>query len=43
MNLRELFEAQQKLDKRIVSEKGLQGHDLLDKKILALQVDIRRD
>lgn len=40
MNLQPLFEAQAKLDKRIVEEKGLQGQDLLDKKILALQVEL---
>lgn len=40
MNLSKLFEMQSVLDKRIVEEKGLQGQDLLDKKILALQVEL---
>ena len=40
MNLSKLFEAQKKLDDRIVKEKGLEGQDLLDKKILALQVEL---
>lgn len=40
MNLSKLFEAQKKLDDRIVEEKGLQGQDLLDEKILALQVEL---
>ena len=40
MNLQPLFETQAKLDKRIVEKKGLQGQDLLDKKILALQVEL---
>lgn len=40
MNLQKLFEIQAKLDKKIVEEKGLQGQDLLDKKILALQVEL---
>lgn len=40
MNLSKLFEAQRKLDERIVKEKGLEGQDLLDKKILALQVEL---
>lgn len=40
MNLSKLFEAQKKLDNRIVEEKGLQGEDLLDEKILALQVEL---
>lgn len=39
MDLSKLFETQKRLDKRIVEEKGLEGQDLLDKKILALQVD----
>lgn len=39
MNLEKLFATQKKLDERIVKEKGLQGQDLLDKKILALQVE----
>ena len=40
MNLQPLFETQAKLDKRIVEKKGLQGQDLLDKKILSLQVEL---
>lgn len=40
MNLNNLFEIQDKLDKYIVKEKGLEGQDLLDKKILALQVEL---
>lgn len=40
MNLSKLFEAQKKLDDRIVKEKGLEGQDLLDKKILALLVEL---
>lgn len=40
MNLAPLFEAQRKLDEKIVKEKGLEGQYLLDKKILALQVEL---
>ena len=40
MNLSKLFEMQRKLDERIIEEKGLQGQNLLDKKILALQVEL---
>src|SRR5690625_2038703 len=40
MNLNKLFEAQRKLDERIVKEKGLENEDLLDKKILALLVEL---
>lgn len=40
MNLSKLFEMQRKLDERIVREKGLEGHNLLAKKILALQVEL---
>ncbi len=40
MNQNNLFEIQDKLDKHIVKEKGLEGQDLLDKKILALQVEL---
>ena len=40
MNLQKLFKTQAELDKKIVEEKGLQGQDLLDKKILALQVEL---
>src|SRR5690625_2830962 len=40
MNLNKLFEAQRKLDERIVKEKGLENEDLLDKRILALLVEL---
>jgi len=40
MNLTKLFEMQKVLDDRIVAEKGLQGVDLLDKKILALLTEL---
>ena len=40
MNLSKLFKIQKQLDDRIVKEKGLEGQDLLDKKILALQVKL---
>lgn len=40
MNWERLFKAQAELDKHIEQEKGLQGQDLLDKKILALQVEL---
>ncbi len=40
MKLDRLFEMQAKLDDHIVKEKGLEGQDLLDKKILALQVEL---
>lgn len=40
MNLSKLFEIQAVLDNRIVEEHNLQGVDLLDKKILALQVEL---
>lgn len=40
MNLNSLFKKQQELDKHIVKEKGLEGQELLDKKILALQVEL---
>lgn len=40
MNLNKLFELQRKLDEHIVKEKGLEGQDLLPKKILALQVEL---
>jgi len=39
MNLTELFQIQGKLDERIIKQHGLEGQDLLDKKILALQVE----
>ena len=40
MNLTELFQIQKKLDERIIKQHGLEGQDLLDKKILALQVEL---
>lgn len=40
MDLTKLFKAQKELDDRIVKEKGLEGQYLLDKKILALQVEL---
>lgn len=40
MNLTKLFKTQAELDKKILEGKGLQGQDLLDKKILALQVEL---
>lgn len=40
MNLTKLFETQKLLDERIVKEKGLEGIDLLPRKILALQVEL---
>ncbi|WP_121605535.1 dUTP diphosphatase [Virgibacillus sp. Bac332] len=40
MNLNKLFPIQKELDTRIEREKGLEGQDLLDKKILALQVEL---
>src|SRR5690606_208860 len=40
MNLTKLFELQRKLDEHIIKEKGLDGEDLLPKKILALQVEL---
>lgn len=40
MNLNKLFQIQSGLDYHIVKEKGLEGQDLLDKKILALQVEL---
>jgi len=40
MNLNKLFPLQKELDERIMKEKGLEGQDLLDKKILALQVEL---
>ncbi|WP_121614767.1 dUTP diphosphatase [Virgibacillus halodenitrificans] len=40
MNLQKLFQIQKQLDDRIVKEHGLEGQDLLDKKILALQVEL---
>lgn len=40
MNLSKLFKKQKKLDDHIIAEKGLQGLDLLDKKILALLTEL---
>ncbi|WP_158738645.1 dUTP diphosphatase [Alteribacillus sp. YIM 98480] len=40
MNLKPLFEEQRELDEKIVKQKGLEGQDLLPKKILALQVEL---
>lgn len=40
MNLDKLMTIQADLDKHIEVKKGLQGQDLLDKKILALQVEL---
>ncbi|WP_078579872.1 dUTP diphosphatase [Salipaludibacillus agaradhaerens] len=40
MNLDELFAMQKELDADIVKRKGLEGQDLLTKKILALQVEL---
>lgn len=40
MNLAKLFEMQKELDDYIVETKGLQGEDLLPRKILALQVEL---
>ncbi|QAS52401.1 dUTP diphosphatase [Halobacillus litoralis] len=40
MNLKKLFEIQGGLDAHIVKEKGLEGQDLLPRKILALQVEL---
>jgi len=40
MNLQPLFETQEMLDQRIKEQKGLKDADLLDKKVLALQVEL---
>src|SRR5690625_461420 len=40
MNLEKLFKIQAELDKRILDKHNLHGEDLLDKKILALQVEL---
>lgn len=40
MNFQRLFATQKTLDDRIVKEKELDGQDLLDEKILALQVEL---
>ncbi|WP_055747638.1 dUTP diphosphatase [Brevibacillus choshinensis] len=40
MNLKAFFEKQRQLDKYIIKKKGLEGQDLLQNKILALQVEL---
>lgn len=40
MSLSKLFEAQKALDERIIEEKGLQGHNLIPKKVLALITEL---
>lgn len=40
MKVKDLFDVQRKLDERIVREKGLEGQDLLPRRILALQVEL---
>lgn len=40
MELKELFEMQKKLDEHIIKEKGLEGQNLLPRKMLALQVEL---
>ena len=40
MNLTKLFEAQRTLDERIIEEKGLQGQNLIPKKVLALITEL---
>lgn len=40
MELKELFEMQMKLDEHIIKEKGLEGQDLMNNKILALHVEL---
>ena len=40
MNLTKMFKIQKEQDERIVKEKDLKGVDLLDKKILSLQVEL---
>lgn len=40
MNLKRLFQIQEELDDAIVEKKGLQGHNLLPERILALQVEL---
>jgi len=40
MDWKALFKAQDELDKHILQEKGLEGQDLLDEKILALLVEL---
>ena len=43
LNLDKLFKIQAELDNRIIEKKGLQGQALLDKKILALQVELKKE
>ncbi|SDI15393.1 Dimeric dUTPase, all-alpha-NTP-PPase (MazG) superfamily [Alteribacillus persepolensis] len=40
MNLKPLFDKQRELDEKIVKQKELKGQELLNKKILALQVEL---
>ncbi|WP_314728291.1 dUTP diphosphatase [Bacillus sp. Marseille-Q3570] len=40
LNLQQMYKMQNELDRRIESERGLENTDLLDKKILALLVEI---
>ncbi|MGP4082657.1 dUTP diphosphatase [Pseudalkalibacillus sp. R45] len=40
LNLQQMYKMQNELDRRIESERGLENADLLDKKILALLVEI---
>jgi dimeric dUTPase (all-alpha-NTP-PPase superfamily) len=40
MNLKRLFEIQKQLDNHIIENKGLQGQDLLEEKVLALKVEL---
>lgn len=40
MNLTKLFEIQKELDRKIIKKKGLAGRDLLQERILALQVEL---
>lgn len=40
MNLNELLQVQEKLDKAIITEKGLEGQDLFKKKIVALVCEL---
>lgn len=40
MELKELFEMQKELDEHIIKEKGLEGQDLMNNKVLALYVEL---
>lgn len=40
--MKELHEIQRRLDERIVRERGLEGQELLFKKLDALRVDVDR-